>query len=374
MKKFIRILIWLFFVPALVSCLTTKTVSRPEVSVRHLGDTVSVTEGSLVYALPMTLFEITAEFERTIEKPGPYARYALDMLGLRNVITSETESWNIAGLKIRTFEEIDPSEFYVIESDALINLNAMVVKKEGLILDVSSSAYGDEKSFKTGEPGDLSQLEFTDLGADEYYISQNDTAFRLVKLDTTFIQIPYLVERKRVLPLDQLAEKAATTLLELREGKHYILTGEANVFPQSPAALNEINRLESEYTALFAGKTLRDRKVVRYTIIPQKESAGTSVILFRFSELTGPSDANSNTGSPVTMELIPARKTKDITFVIKPQSPEEYSGTYDKLFYRIPDVVTVSIRMGEEPIYNTRKLVYQFGEVVQLPANYILGK
>lgn len=374
MKKCIRILTYILFALAFVSCMTMKPLSKPKVYVRHLGDTIGITEGSLVYALPMTLLEITAEFERTIEKPGPYARYALDMLGLKNVITSETESWAITGLKIRSYEEIDPSEFYIIESSTLINLNAIELRKAGLILDISPSAFNEEKSIMTGENGDLRQLEFTDLGADEYYVSQNDTAFRLVKLDTTFIQIPYLVERKRVLPLDQLAERAARTLLELREGKHYILTGEANVFPQSPAALNEMNRLENEYTALFAGKTLKDRQIVRYTFIPQKESAGTPVVLFRFSDTTGPSDASSKTGDPVTIELIPARKTKDITFVIKPQLPEEEAEAYDKLFYRIPDVVSVSVKRDKVQLYNTRKLVYQLGEVVQLPANYILGK
>ena len=248
------------------------------------------------------------------------------------------------------------------------------MKKAGLILDINPSEFNGERGVILDEYTDLRELEFNDLGADEYYVSQNDTAFRLVRLDTTFIQIPYLVERKKILPVDQLAEKAARTLLELREGKHYILTGEANVFPQSAAALNEMNRLESEYTALFSGKTLKDRTSLRYLVVPQKEMAGKPITLFRFSELTGPADMSSKTGTPVEVELIPARKTKDITFVIKPQSPEDQVMEYDKLFYRIPDVVSVTIKKGDEVLLNTRKLVYQFGEVVQLPANYILGK
>jgi hypothetical protein len=30
--------------------------------------------------------------------------------------------------------------------------------------------------------------------------------------------------------------------------------------------------------------------------------------------------------------------------------------------------------MGEKPLYESRRLVYQLGEVLQLPANYIIGK
>ena len=368
-------IIGLLFVGLLaVSCISTRPVTDSKITVLPLGDTIQVTEGSLVYALPMTLFEISVELERSVEKPGPYARYASEMIGIKDVITGESESWSIAGVKVRSFEEIDPSEFYIIESNTLLQSNALELKRSGLILDVNPDIYEQDRGMGQTDNGDFSQLEFIDLGADEYFISHNDTAFRLVKLDTAFIQIPYLVERKRALTLEQLADKAAKTLLELREGKHYILTGEANVFPQTGAAINEMNRLEAEYTALFAGKTLKDKKIIRYTFIPQREMAGTQPVLFRFSDITGPADAGGKTGTPVVIELIPARKTKDITFVLRPKAVAEQMQTYDKLFYRIPDVVTVNIKRGNETLYNARKLIYQFGEVVQLPANYIIGK
>ena len=38
-------------------------------------------EGSLVYGLPLTVVDIEIEAERIIEKPGPYSRYAEDLLG-----------------------------------------------------------------------------------------------------------------------------------------------------------------------------------------------------------------------------------------------------------------------------------------------------
>jgi len=36
--------------------------------------------------------------------------------------------------------------------------------------------------------------------------------------------------------------------------------------------------------------------------------------------------------------------------------------------------VDIRINMGSEKLFNSRKLIYQFGEVIQLPANYIIGK
>jgi hypothetical protein len=322
----------------------------------------------------MTVFNVIVEMELTIEKPGPYAKFAGEMLGMKDVITQESEEWSIKSISIKTSEELDPSQFYIIESNMLVQTNALSLKKAGLILDINPESNGEYEVPVTAEKAETNQSRFMDLGADEYYINQNDTVYRVVKLDTSFIKIPYLVEKKKQLGIDQLAEKAAKTLLELREGKHLILTGEANVFPQSNAAIEEMNRMEREYTALFAGKVLTERKIVFYTIIPQKDMSGKPVTLFRFSDLNGPTDASVTTGVPVTVELVPENKTKGVTFVNKPVTRGIPVNKFDKLYYRIPDVVTVRINMGNERFYNSRKLIYQFGEVVQLPANFIIGK
>jgi hypothetical protein len=152
-----------------------------------------------------------------------------------------------------------------------------------------------------------------------------------------------------------------------------ILTGEANVFPQNEAAITEINRLEKEYTELFTGKTLKETRTFTYQIIPGKEMAGKPVGLFQFSELTGPVTGTTKGGKPVTVELKPEQKTKDLTIITKKQAEPEVPG-FDKLFYRVPDVVNMKISLGPEVLFNSRKLIYQFGEVIQLPANYIIGK
>ena len=173
--------------------------------------------------------------------------------------------------------------------------------------------------------------------------------------------------------LDLLAEKAAKRLMELRDGKHMILSGEANVFPQNEAPLIEMNRLEKEYTELFAGKTIRETRTFTCQIIPSKEMIGKPVVLFRFSELTGPLSGNNQGGKPINIEFIPEQKTKDLMIINKTQ-PKSDAPVYDKLFYRVPDVINLKITLETEILFSSRRLVYQFGQVVQLPANYIIGK
>jgi hypothetical protein len=376
MKNLISAILFLAASSLFFSCVLKKNQVQPVTKVYAMSDTTRVTDGSLLYALPMTVFNVTVEFRHTVEKPGPYAKYAPEMLGIRDVITHERETWSISGVTVRTSEELDPSEFYIIETSAIVQTNALSLKKTGLIMDINPAVYSNVSANMADAGVNQVNLRFDDLGADEYFITQSDTAYRVVKLDTAFIKIPYLVEKKKFLSIDQLADKAAKTLLELRDGKQFILNGEANVFPQGSAGIDEINRLEKEYMALFTGKTLVESKTLSFAVIPQKEQSGKPLNIFWFSEEAGPTTQTSGPGTPVVMILEPAGKTKDITIVARPapEGKEGESRTWDKLYYRVPDVVTVKITRGNENLFESRKLVYQFGQVVQLPANFILGK
>jgi len=316
---------------------------------------------------------VVAELERTIEIPGPYAKYAGDLLGLDNVIQAENEYWSVKSVAVKTNEELDPSEFYVIESSALFVSNVLSLKNQGLIMDLNPEIFSSvDKHTKETQTDNRSFLSF-DLGSDEYFQIQRDTAYKRVNIDSTFIRIPYVVEKKRMLSVDQLAEKAARRLMEMRDGKHLILTGEANVFPQNESVLNEMRRMEQEYTELFVGKVITETRRFSSIVIPDQDMVGKQVVIFRLSDMKGPENPASKNGEPLTIEFVPEKKTKDLTIISKPQ-PDSDGPKFDKLFYRVPDVVNIKVNFGSETLLTSRRLIYQFGQVVQLPSNYILGK
>jgi hypothetical protein len=101
MIKIVRLSAYLGLALIALSCTSTKNMAEPQQVILPLSDKNELREGSIVYGLPRTVFTFTVEFERTIEKPGPYARYANDLLGLDNVITAESESWTINGIAVR---------------------------------------------------------------------------------------------------------------------------------------------------------------------------------------------------------------------------------------------------------------------------------
>jgi hypothetical protein len=373
MRHSIKLTLFIFLALISGSCASNKNLSGSKAVITPLSGKTAVSEGSLVYGLPLTVVDIEIETERIIEKPGPYARFAGDLLGLKDVIKTENELWSIRGITVNTHQELDPGEFYVIGASSVFQTNVLELKKAGLILDLNPEIYNSRKYPGRSSESDLSPFNIYDLGSDEYFQDKRDTLYKLVSVDTAFVRIPYLVEKKQKLSVDQLAEKAAVRLMELRDGKHMILTGETNVFPQNEAAINEMNRLEKEYTELFTGKTLKEKRRFNYQIIPRKDMIGKQISLCMFSELNGPTTSTETSGSPVMIEFIPEMKTRNLNMV-SGKSANSSSQKYDKLFYRVPDVVNVKITIGNEVLNTSRRLVYQLGDVVQLPSNYIIGE
>ena len=356
------------------SCAMNRNIGNSKYSVTPLSGQTAMAEGGLVYGLPLTVVDVEIEAERIIEKPGPYSRFAGDLLGLDNVIKSENEFWSITGINIRTHDELDPDQFYIIQAGSLFQTNLLDLKKSGLILDLNPGIYNSGNDNRQNDKDDLDRLNIYDLGSDEYFQEKRDTLYRVVSVDTAFVRIPYLVEKKRKLTVDELAERAAIRLMELRDGKHLILTGETNLFPQDNAAIEEMNRLEKEYTELFIGKTLKEKRIFRYQTIPGKDMAGRQVMICRFSEASGPAEPEEKSGSPVNIEFIPELKTKNLNMITTGAAGSSSSNNYDKLFYRVPEVVNIRITLGDKTLGRSRKLVYQLGEIVRLPANYIIGK
>lgn len=366
------LLVILFFL--LAGCSSVKNKTSSDIVVLPLGNEVRVTDGSLVYALPMTLLEFEITAEKNVSLPGPYAAWAGEMIGLDNVITARNESWVLKSVKMRSVEESDPSQYYVIEGTTLMQTNMLALRRSGLVLDINPSSERYAAYQRPAEGPESSDPIFPDRGATEYISTNTDTAYRLVKADTIFIRIPYLVQKKRGMPEEERAREAAEKLLDLREGRHMILTGETNIFPQNDAALKEIERLEREYTALFAGKSWRATRQFKVWVVPDRQMAGGKSTIFTFSRSGGINSQKAADAVPVEMEITPSGKTRDLNLVTRPPASTKVPSTPDKLYYRIPDVAEIVISMDNEILSTSRLLIYQYGTLVTLPSNFIIGR
>ncbi len=354
----------------LLSCGTQRKTPQPDITIYPFSDTVTITPSALIYSLPMTLFEIEVTLIRTIRLPGPYADFSAQLIGVTDIISDESEEWGIGAVELTGHTEIDPSEYYVLKADPLIYSNSLSLSHHGLIMSVSDPNVVRRRSLQPESDADYDLLNFTDLGSVEFSRVEEEIRYRLVDVDTAFIRVPYPVERREQLTREELAERAARTLLELREGRHLILIGETPLFPQSDAALAEIRRLEREYLSLFAGKTFQEQVRKRFYFTPDMQNINERTTLIFLSDERGPSTEVDSHGEPLSIEVIPAGKTLPLYHsegmrVVTGNTPEG-------LTYRIPEVADVIIRSGEDLLLHTRSVVHQLGQKVVVPSSIML--
>ena len=94
------------------------------------------------------------------------------------------------------------------------------------------------------------------------------------------------------------------------------------------------------------------------------------VVIFRFSQEKGVLEMSDLSGRPVVIEMMGNNISSSVNMI----SAKTGDDGYDKIYYRIPEVVDIRVTDGKRNLGGKRQLVYQFGKKVALPANFILGK
>ena len=72
-------------------------------------------EYGLIYSLPQTHLDIEVVATKTIQKAGPYYRYAEKYLGIPGAITQDSEAWSLTSVKATPYGLPDPAEQYLMQ-------------------------------------------------------------------------------------------------------------------------------------------------------------------------------------------------------------------------------------------------------------------
>ena len=149
-------------------------------------------------------------------------------------------------------------------------------------------------------------------------------------------------------------------IFELRRTRVQIVTGDTDASfsgEAMAAALEEIDRLEKEYTSLFVGYSDFQTQKFNFDVIPQK---GTNMyIAFRLSDTEGLLPAEAASGRPYVLNVTAAESL----------APAAASKSKTAVRYRIPAVCTVKLMDGATALFQTRVPVYQFGTEAAYPMN-----
>ncbi len=333
-------------------CLMAIVSFGVQAQVKSSKGLVVTSNGAVAYSLPRTTLKVTVEVEKESIRKGPYARYAQKYLGVMAPL-ADKDIYTITGGKIGFAEEADPEQVYTVENPDKSSVKIYESTREGFMAAQMEGATPVPSAFRPTPPA-------------QHPMRDNIEAVSLVNSDTSFVKVQ--VDRRSTVEQnpESAALDAANMIYTLRKKRMELVTGDAgeNVFGDGfKAALDELNRLEEEYTALFLGKQFKQKIVREYDVIP--EEGKSSAIVCRFSDTGGLLPSSDLSGRLILIEMTPEQKAQNSALT---RRSKDSRGT---VFYRIADVVDCRLTDGKREIAQRRVPIYQFGEVVEVPVNML---
>lgn len=350
----------------IAGCATPKAL---QVQVTPLGDEPAQVLERYMYALPQTVLKIEIVYEEVSSVPGPYWEYAEKYLGIAEIIKQKSSYWQIHDVVTTPHMELDPQHFYslsVLEGESGGNYLDPFLEK-GIVMDGTELIQEELKG--TGLLSSLNNqtLRYVDLGVYANFEERTETMYKTLVTDTSFVKVPVqrtVVEQKS---FAMKAKEAADFLLEIRTRRFEMLTGEYEVYPDGEAmaaAINKLDQLEESYLSLFTGKTISRMEKRAYFIVPESGSTPSQYHLGMFSNQLGFVPDELMEGMALVVKIEPMGKTN------RPGSSFDRSNErdpYNKLYYRLPDMVDLNVVLGSEVLSKQRISIFQSGAVITTP-------
>ncbi len=338
------------------------------------------TNEGIFYSLPRTVVKIDVKIDRVENYKGPYADFALRLLGLKNVISANSIYFNISDITISTYPEPDPDQYYFVElSDKLLKgekAGMLSLSDAGIILgtlttsiDTLSNLTRQVKPGKT--PADADKDAFGELfkySADVSVFEKVDTIIRKINIDTMTVERQYyqrtIVEKSP----EQKAREAADYISKIKDNRFNLISGaqEVNYNRETLEYMDtQLKTMEKEYLKLFTGISLQKSLTFSYKYIPIPNQINKEIPIFKFLRSKGIIDLDEQGGKVVTINIQRVGNTNTVaTYLNKAQNETKVQG----FSYRIPELARVTVKLDENTQEETQCLVSQLGVVTNLPA------
>ncbi len=313
----------------------------------------------VVYTLPRNVINVKVKAIKETFQPGPYAAYADQLLGIKNVKTRPEIKWVIKDVEFDLYSEPDPEQAYKAMGDgaSLISLSS-----DGCIAGINAkAANGKKDKVRTnvvGQPEKLGDYSYLQYYTDSPLYTAGDSTnnFRPVRI-----------------PEEQKISQAAEKVLESRLFQYEIATGLVDeLHPDGKAyeiSLKELKNIEEKYLSLFTGRVSYEKAEFSFDYVPK--NGGKSEAVFRISEENGIVPPSDLSGKPVMIEFeVDKALTQKGEGLSESENPEAGE---TGIFYRIPGRANVKLINDMNVIATSRLTIAQFGAIAPLPLNLLDG-
>lgn len=334
----------------------------------HTKNATPGVQDGIYYALPKTIIKLDFIIEESFLYEGPYSDYAPRYLGTNDYIQENGKEYRIVDVVMSTIVDADPDATFFVSYDSKSkNSTAFNLLPNGIIQSVGAPNYAFKaQSVVSKTIGNNSDESIFQYNIQDNTYSRVDTIVRKITIDTTVIFKNIYHSSVENRSIEQKARMAATKIDQLREDRIKLLTGYQEIaYPGNTLQymVSQIESLEHEYISLFVGK--RVSRIVEKTIyvVPSKDV--TTQTVAKFSETEGLTSGVSGYGSPITVQTISLQNTAKIN--APSQSAIEATSHNNKVFYRIPDVANVKVKIDGETLLEQRHTVNQLGVLLLTP-------
>lgn len=338
MKRIILAVAAVLAVTGMVNAQTTRKLSPTKTD-----------EYGLVYSLPLTEIDVTVEVEKTEQTPGEFYQYSNKYLSL-NPITKPLTRWTLKSVILSERGVADTSERYRVQF------------KVGAVPFIVINNQNFPLAINTEEIYRNSVAEKPVAKAARATILQSPAAAQAVTEDML-----------RSTSLPKRAELAAERIMELRQNRRDVISGQAESMPGDGAAmklaLDEISQQEEALTAMFIGTEAKSTEVATYTYRPDSLD-NQRVVLARLSVLDGLVGADNLSGIPIYLDV---KVTQRGEYPVNERG-EEKKFPKGGLAYRIPGEAKVCVEFNGKQIVSENMPLAQSGVVFGLDPNLFADK
>ncbi len=332
----------------------------------------------IFYSLPRTVVKIEVKIDRIENYKGPYADYALRLLGLKNVVPANTVEYRISEISITTFAEPDPDQYYFIELGDKISkgekAGLLSLTDAGVILgtinDIQDTTI-DRLLKKDAPPLETDKDAFGELfkySADVSVFEKVDTIVRKFNIDTLTVERQYYKRTMVEKSPEQKAKEAADFISKIKDNRFNLISGyqEVNYNRETLEYMDtQLKTMEKEYLKLFTGISVHKTLNFSYKYIPISNQINTEIPIFKFLKSKGVIDLDEPGGKIVTIKIQRVGNTTSVSNYLKKAEKETKVQGFS---YRIPEVTRVTVKLDENTQEETQCLVSQLGVVAFLPS------
>lgn len=300
--------------------------------------------GYVTYALPRTdlVFEVTARQE--VFHAGPFARYARKYLGVDAREKDET-TFEITGIKLTSAVEADQNARYTIALPSTALQTYMQITSQGLVSGEGES-YSESASWRFPLSANGS---FAGKGIPSNLASESNTLHSTSGSFSQNVTVEKSPERK--------AKEVADMIFSIRENRYKILVGDTDATYSGEAmkaTMEELNKLEADYTTLFLGYSEYNDQSAVFEVIPEKDNAKQIYVAFRVSDADGLVSSDNMSGKPYYLQLVPEPMAA-VPFAKGAPKPKY------EIRYRVPAICKATLTDGVNGLLQIRVPVYQLG-------------